>query len=98
MTLTVHSEIEGISLLTCCLHRNLRDARLHVLDERDCIITSEYEFHRCLVSEHIEVYPERKRYIHLPKDIAVRHTNVLFRNDLYDCNIEICTPEVFCFA
>ena len=23
-----------------------------------------------------------------------RHTNVLFRNDLYDCNVEICTPEV----
>ena len=76
------------------LRRNLRDARLHVLDETNTSVSSAYEFHRCLVSEHVEVYPERKRYMHLSKEIMSRHTNVLFRNDLYDCNVEICTPEV----
>jgi translation initiation factor eIF-2B subunit epsilon len=77
-----------------CLRRNLRDARLHVLDEANTSVSSEYEFHRCLLSEHVEVYPERKRYVHLSKEIFSRHPNVLFRNDLYDCNVEICTPEV----
>jgi len=77
-----------------CLRRNLRDARLHVLDEENTSGSSEYDFHRCLVSEHVEIYPERKRYIHLSKEITSRYAKLLFRNDLYDCNIEICTPEV----
>jgi translation initiation factor eIF-2B subunit epsilon len=74
--------------------RNLRDARLHILDEQHSISATEYDFHRCLLSEHLEIYPDKSRYVHLSKDITSRHTNVLCRNDLYDCNIEICTPEV----
>jgi translation initiation factor eIF-2B subunit epsilon len=65
-----------------------------VLDDENATTATEYDFHRCLLSERMETYPERTRYIHLSKEITAHHTNVLFRNDLYDCNIEVCTPEV----
>ena len=74
--------------------RNLRDARVHVFDEGNYSNSSEYEFHQCLLSEHVEVFPDRKRVLHLSKDITSKHKNILLRNDLYDCGIEICTPEV----
>jgi translation initiation factor eIF-2B subunit epsilon len=75
--------------------RDLREARLHVLDEENSTLSSQYDFHQCLLSEHVPVYPERKRVVQLSKDVTRHHTNVVFRNDLYDCNIDICTPEVF---
>jgi hypothetical protein len=74
--------------------RNLSRSRVHVVDETDCAITPGYDFHRCLLSEYIAVQPDRRKYISLSKDITSKHTNVIFRNDLCDCNIEICTPEV----
>jgi len=39
-------------------------------------------------------YSDRKGLIHLSKEITSKNTDVLLRNDLCDCNIEICTPEV----
>jgi hypothetical protein len=68
-----------------------------VFDEDGISSHPEYEFHRCLVSEYMEVYPDRKRLLHLPKEITARHSNIIVRNDLYDCSIEICTPEVVYF-
>jgi hypothetical protein len=75
--------------------RNLRDARLHVLDEENAKETSTYDFHQCLLSEHLEVHPNKKKLVHLSKEITSIHKNVIFRTDLSDCFIEICTPEVF---
>src|SRR5271170_4895988 len=72
----------------------MREARLHVLDESNTTASTDYNFHRCLVSEHIDVHPDRTQFVQLSKEITSRHTNVIFRNDLYDCNIEICSPEV----
>ena len=46
------------------------------------------------MSEHIDVHPDRTQFVQLSKEITAHHTDVLFRNDLYDCNIEICSPEV----
>ena len=81
-------------MLCLLMVRNLRDARVHVFDEENCSTSSEYDFHRCLVSEYLEVFPDRKRILHISKDITSKHKNILIRNDLYDCGIEICTPEV----
>ena len=74
--------------------RNIREARLHVLDEQIATETSPYDFAQCLLSEHLEVHPNRKKLVHLSKEITSSHNNVLFRTDLSDCFIEICTPEV----
>ena len=72
----------------------MREARLHVLDESNATASRDYNFHRCLVSEHIDVHPDSPQFVQLSKEITSRHTDVIFRNDLYDCNIEICSPEV----
>jgi len=42
----------------------------------------------------MEIFPERKKILQLPKELISKHPNISLRNDLYDVNIEICTPEV----
>jgi translation initiation factor eIF-2B subunit epsilon len=82
---------------SCCIaeSRNLRDACLHVLDEnQNASESTNYDFQQCLLLEHLEVYPDRKRLVHLSKEISSIHKDVTFRNDLSDCYIDICTPEV----
>ena len=74
--------------------RNIRDVRLHVLDEQNAQETSTFEFQQCLLSEHLEVHPNQKKLVHLSKEITSSHKSVIFRTDLSDCFIEICTPEV----
>lgn len=84
----------------CCIaeSRNFRDGQLHVLDEnQNAAQTTTYDFQQCLLLEQLEVYPDRKRLVHLSKEISSTHKDVTFRNDLSDCCIDICTPEVFNF-
>jgi len=66
---------------------------MYVLDDLKSE-TTDYTFHRTLLSERLDPYPDRKRLVYLSKEIISKHTNFLLRNDLCDCNIEICTPEV----
>ena len=75
-------------------NRNLSDV-LHVLNEHEnASETPTYDFQQCLLLEHLEVHPDRKKFLHLSKEIASNHKDVIFRNDLSDCYIDICTPEV----
>jgi translation initiation factor eIF-2B subunit epsilon len=50
-------------------------------------------FYRCLLSEPLSPHTE-KQPLSIATDILSKHTDLLLRNDLYDCNIDICTPEV----
>lgn len=74
--------------------RNLQQVRLHVLGQENAHQSSSYEFYRCLVSEYLDIQPEKKRQVSISRDILAHHSNFYFRNDLYSCNIQICTPEV----
>ena len=75
-------------------NRNLSDVP-HVLNEHDnATETTTYAFQQCLLLEHLEVHPDRKKFVHLSKEITSNHKDVIFRNDLSDCCIDICTPEV----
>jgi translation initiation factor eIF-2B subunit epsilon len=74
--------------------RSLPDG-LHVLDEHQNVSeTTTYNLQQCLLLEHLEVHPDRKKLVHISKEITSLHRDVIFRNDLSDCRIDICTPEV----
>lgn len=72
------------------LPRNVEETRVHVFEEKHV----DDGFYRCLLSESIDVYSEEKQPLSIPTEITTKHTNFILRNDLFDCNIDICTQEV----
>jgi translation initiation factor eIF-2B subunit epsilon len=68
---------------------NVKEMRVHVFESQ----RSDNGFYRCLLSEPVSPHSE-KQSLSIATDILQKHTNLLLRNDLYDCNIDICTPEV----
>ena len=70
--------------------RKVEETRIHVFEHKQF----DDGFCRCLLSEPIDVYSEARQLLSIPTDIASKHTGFLVRNDLYGCNIDICTPEV----
>ncbi|KAL1667737.1 nucleotide-diphospho-sugar transferase [Schizophyllum commune] len=68
-------------------HRTSRmkgDSSMFVIDPE----TSE-----CLHYEHIPGYP-LKKHAHIPREIFAEHPEVEIRNDLIDCQIDVCSVEV----
>jgi translation initiation factor eIF-2B subunit epsilon len=70
--------------------RNAGESRVHLFEDRNLDI----DFYRCLRSESIDAYAEEKHPLSIPTETLSKHSSFLLRNDLYDCNIDICTPEV----
>ncbi|KAL1692373.1 nucleotide-diphospho-sugar transferase [Schizophyllum commune] len=51
------------------------------------------ETSECLHYEHIPGYP-LKKHAHIPREIFAEHPEVEIRNDLIDCQIDVCSVEV----
>ncbi|KAI5829200.1 nucleotide-diphospho-sugar transferase [Schizophyllum commune Tattone D] len=64
--------------------RTKGDSSMFVIDPE----TSE-----CLHYEHIPGYP-LKKHAHIPREIFAEHPEVEIRNDLIDCQIDVCSVEV----
>jgi len=64
--------------------RPLGDSGVFVLDE---------DTDECLHYEAVAGLPLKKA-VHIQKEAITKHQNVVIRNDLIDCGIDICSMEV----
>ncbi|KAL8659125.1 MAG: hypothetical protein Q9226_000589 [Calogaya cf. arnoldii] len=49
---------------------------------------------RCLHYEEIDTLAGQKRHVTLEPDLLLTHSEIEIREDLIDCHIDICTPDV----
>lgn len=47
----------------------------------------------CLHYEAVKGYPVQE-YVRIPREILKEHPELDIRNDLIDCGIDVCSPEV----
>ncbi|CAG8537382.1 338_t:CDS:10 [Paraglomus occultum] len=64
--------------------RALGESSIFVIDEK----TDE-----CLYYDSLKLFPRRRRMV-MSMDVFDKHSNVQIRNDLIDCQIDICSVEV----
>jgi len=42
-------------------------------------------------------YQKKEKYVSIDKEVLKRHPVIEYRNDLLDCEIDICSPDVCIF-
>jgi len=60
------------------------ESSIFVIDEK----TSE-----CLYYDSLKLFPRKRRMV-VSMEVFDKHSNVQIRNDLIDCQIDICSVEV----
>ncbi|CAG8513002.1 5446_t:CDS:10 [Racocetra fulgida] len=66
-------------------HRSLGESPIFVIDGK----TNE-----CVHCESVDLYPRKRRMV-MDMEVFKKHTDVQIRNDLIDCQVDICSVENF---